>query len=306
MNQSSSPALLPRHLSIGILATIAWVFASNHVAARIAFEDGAGVLLAVVCRSATGAVTLLFLVTFLRMPLRMPLRLGLWQLLLGLLIAAQSILLYSAVARIPVAMALLLMSLFPIVLAMLSWLLDGRAPGRRALVLMCFILFGLVFVLDVPSWTGQDSVVDAGWLLGLLFAFASACCFAMGLWISERHLSFMAGPVRSLYTIVLVLLASLMIGQADLLPGSMSLPDSSSGWWALLALSLFYTTGFSVMFIMIPRLDMVRNAPVMNTEPVASLVLGWLFLDQTFNNGQLFGGAIVLVCIVLLAYSRQG
>jgi drug/metabolite transporter (DMT)-like permease len=54
-----------------------------------------------------------------------------------------------------------------------------------------------------------------------------------------------------------------------------------------------------------PRLDMPRNAPVMNAEPVASLALGWLILDQAFNDRQLLGGLIVLSCIVILAYSRQ-
>jgi drug/metabolite transporter (DMT)-like permease len=64
-------------------------------------------------------------------------------------------------------------------------------------------------------------------------------------------------------------------------------------------------TGFCTLFILMPRLDMPRNAPVMNAEPVASLALGWLILDQAFNDRQLLGGLIVLSCIVILAYSRQ-
>ena len=54
-----------------------------------------------------------------------------------------------------------------------------------------------------------------------------------------------------------------------------------------------------------PRLDMSRNAPVMNAEPVASLALGWLILGQAFNDRQLLGGLLVLSCIVVLAYSRR-
>jgi drug/metabolite transporter (DMT)-like permease len=68
---------------------------------------------------------------------------------------------------------------------------------------------------------------------------------------------------------------------------------------------VLYATTFSILFITIPRLDMPRNAPVMNSEPVASLFFGWLVLDQTFNGMQLLGGAIVLACIVLLAYSKR-
>ncbi|MGA0583931.1 MAG: EamA family transporter, partial [Castellaniella sp.] len=66
-----------------------------------------------------------------------------------------------------------------------------------------------------------------------------------------------------------------------------------------------YTTGFCTLFILMPRLDMSRNAPVMNAEPVASLVLGWLILGQAFNDRQLLGGLLVLSCIIVLAYSRR-
>ena len=55
---SSAPTLFPRKLAIALLALLACSFAANHVAARIAFDDGTGVLLAILCRS---GITFLFL-----------------------------------------------------------------------------------------------------------------------------------------------------------------------------------------------------------------------------------------------------
>ena len=61
-----------------------------------------------------------------------------------------------------------------------------------------------------------------------------------------------------------------------------------------------------MLFVLVPRLNMARNAPVMNLEPVASLLLGFLILGQTLAPIQLLGGAVVLSGIVWLSLMRQG
>ncbi len=85
----------------------------------------------------------------------------------------------------------------------------------------------------------------------------------------------------------------------------MALPASPAGWGALAALALLYSVAFSVLFISVPRLEMARNAPVMNVEPVASLLLGYLVLGQMLSGTQLVGGAIVLGGIVALSLSPR-
>lgn len=299
-------AHFPRHVAVGLLLFIGTTFATNHIAARIAFDDQAGLLLAIMCRSGLSVLALAGIVLWQQQSLRLSVATRRWQLVLGLLIALQSLCLYSAVARIPVALALLIGNLFPILLALLTWALGGGPPTRRASLLMGIIVIGLVFVLDLPArLSGGGLDMGPNWVPGILFAFGGASFFAVGLWITEHKLSTMPGSVRSLYTIVIVFCSMVVAGAAGVVPGGMNLPASHAGWLALVALSLLYATAFSVLFISVPRLDMARNAPVMNIEPVASLILGWLILDQVFNGRQLLGGAIVLACIVALAYSKK-
>lgn len=305
MASDSGPSLLPRHLAVGTLILISAIFATNHVAARVAFDDGAGVLLGVACRAGASLAALLCIVLWRRQSLGLPAGLAPWQALLGLLLALQSFCLYSAVARIPVALALLINSLFPLLFALLTWAFGGPRPSRRASLLMGLILLGLALVLDLPGLLGNDDPLGLRWVEGVLLAFGSASFFACALWITEHRLATLAGPVRSLYTILIVFCAMLAAGAAEFMPDGMRTPDSPVGWIALAALSLCYTTGFCTLFILMPRLDMARNAPVMNAEPVASLALGWLILDQAFDGRQLLGGLIVLSCIVILAYSRR-
>lgn len=300
--QTATP--FPRHIAVLVLATLACSFAANHIAARIAFDHGTGLLLAMLCRAGVTLLVLGALVFWRRESLRLSPATWRWQILLGLLIAVQSFCIYSAVARIPVALALLVVNLSPILLALLTWAVGGPRPTRVALAIMGLILFGLVLVLDVPARLMSNEATDEQWTAGILFSLTAAAVFAVALWVTEHKLSSMAGSVRSMLTLIVVFTASALLGASDLIPGGLGLPNATAGWIALACLVLLYGAAFSTLFICMPRLNIARNAPVMNMEPVAGMVLGWLILGQVLGAMQVLGGLIVVGGIVLLAYRR--
>ena len=300
----SAPALFPRHIAVLILVLLACAFAGNHIAARIAFDHDTGLLLAILCRAGVTLLVLTSLVLWQRERPRLTPANWRWQLLMGLLIAAQSFFIYSAVARIPVALALLIANVAPILLVLLTWALGGAAPTRRAALLMGMIMLGLVFALDVPERLSSQGTTEAQWLEGIAFGFAAATVFACALWITDHKLSSLRGTVRSMLTMLIVFSAAAVAGFSGVLPGGVSLPSSSTGWTALAFLVALYGLGFCLLFICVTRLDMARNAPVMNVEPVASLLFGWLILDQLLSSGQIIGGLIVVAGIVMLTWRR--
>lgn len=300
----SSPALFPRYVAVALLALLASSFAGNHVAARIAFDNDTGLLLAILCRSGVAMVVLIGLVLWQRQPLDLPPGAWRWQLVLGLLIATQSLCLYTAVARIPVALALLINNTFPIMLALLTWALGGSAPTRNAVFVMSLILVGLVLALDIPTRLSGTEPMGPEWTLGIIAAFAAALVFAVALWITDKKLSTLRGSVRSMLTLIIVFSSMSLAGSADLVPGGMSTPSSSTGWIALAALVTLYGVAFTMLFVTVPRLNMAQNAPVMNVEPIVSLLLGWLLLGQVLNGMQLAGGAVVLTGIVFLTLRK--
>lgn len=301
----SAPRFFPRPLALLLLMGVATMFAGNHVAARVTFDDGTGLLLAIVVRSAVAVVVLGCLVVVQRKRLTLPATSRPWQLLAGLLIAVQSLCLYSAVARIPVVVALLLMNTFPIQLALLTWALGGPRPSWRAALIMAIILTGLLVVLEVPTWLASPDSMGPDWLSGIGLGLGSAAAYSGALWITEHRLGGVGSTLRSLLTMATVLLAMLLAGAIGLVRGGMAVPESASGWWSLATLALLYGVAFSILFICIPRLDMARNAPAMNAEPVAALVLGYLVLGQAFTGTQLAGGGMVLAGIMLLGLSRR-
>ncbi|UZS73612.1 EamA family transporter [Pseudomonas syringae] len=303
----SAPTLFPRHIAVLILALLACSFAGNHIAARIAFDHDTGLLLAILCRSGVTLLVLTSLVLWQRERLSLPASTWRWQLLLGLLIATQSFCIYSAVARIPVALALLVVNVSPILLALLTWALGGARPTRRAaglMGLMGLILFGLTLALDVPQRLSNSGSSEPQWLEGVAYASTAAVVFAFALWITNNKLAGMRGSVRSMLTMAVVFVVAAIAGSSGVLPGGVGLPTSSVGWTALASLVVLYGLGFSLLFICMARLDIARNAPVMNIEPVASLLFGWLILDQLLSSGQVVGGLIVVSGIVLLTWRR--
>ncbi|CRM02354.1 EamA family transporter [Pseudomonas sp. 24 R 17] len=301
----TTSALFSRPIAVLILLCMGCAFAGNHIAARVAFDDGAGVLLAILLRSGGTLLVLAALVLWQRQSLRLPPGAWRWQVVLGLLIAAQSLCLYSAVARVPVAVALLVGNVFPILLALLTWAFGGPRPTARTALLMGLILVGLVFVLDVPGRLSSNTDIGPHWLLGITLAFCAAFVFACALWITDHKLSQVRGSVRSLLTIFIVFSSVNLAGLSGALPGGLNLPATGTGWLALATLVVLYGTGFIVLFISVPRLDMPRNAPVMNIEPLATLLMGWIVLDQMLSAGQLAGGVIVVTGIVLLTYRKS-
>ncbi|MBD3813891.1 MAG: EamA family transporter [Betaproteobacteria bacterium] len=133
---------------------------------------------------------------------------------------------------------------------------------------------------------------------------AHALAFASALWVTDRKLSAVRGPVRSMLTMLVVFIAASLAGAVELLPGGLTLPREPAGWYGLAALVVLYGTGFTTLFVSMPRLDMPANAPALNVEPLATLLLGWLLLGQALEPIQLVGGLIVVCAIVLLTYRR--
>ena len=89
------------------LLLIALMMGANHVAARIAFNNGVDVATAVVFRSVITALVIVLILAAQRVQVRFSPRHKRMLPLIGLLIGVQSLCLYSAVARLPVALALL-------------------------------------------------------------------------------------------------------------------------------------------------------------------------------------------------------
>lgn len=296
-----SPILSPR-LAVLFLMFVATVFAANHIAARLAFDHGASIAAAVAVRSGLTAVVLLALLRLQRVPLALPRATLARGLGIGLLVAVQSYCLYSSVAIIPVALALLAFNTYPMLFVLLAWAADGARPERRAYIAMPLALFGLVLALDVigtvDAMSGRwaEIGVGVGWALG------AATSFALVLHLTTKHLQDVDGRMRTLLTMVTT---AVVIGLAGAVAGTLALPADATGWVGLALLTLFYGAAITALFTVVPKLGAASKTAALNFEPIAALALGWAILGQSMAPRQMLG-ALIVVGAVLLLGGRRG
>jgi drug/metabolite transporter (DMT)-like permease len=299
----STPAL-----SVAAFATlllIALMMGSNHVAARLAFNHGVDVATAVSFRSGvTAAVVGLLLL--LRRPASLALNARHRRALPGIaaLVGVQSLCLYSAVARLPVALALLAFNTYPLWTALWARVVYGHRPAPRVLRAMPVMLLGLALALDVlGAASGLGAAAQWGQIgAGVAFALAAAATFGLALVLTQHEAGDLDGRLRTFTTMAGVGVLALA-GVAW--QGGFHLPAAAAGWWGLAALTFLYGTAFTIMFTVLPRLGVVANSAIMNVEPIFALVLAWAILGQAIAPLQVAGGLIVVATVIWLGLRRS-
>ncbi len=294
----------PSRAAFFTLLFTACLFGANHVAARLAFNHGLDVASAVTVRSLITALVVGLIVWQQRVSLSVSKRQRGFLLLISALAAVQSLSLYAAVARLPVALALLTFNTYPLWTALFAWLFYRHRPERAVLLAMPVLLFGLALALDV---LGAASGLGAGgqWSrigAGVGFAMLAAAVFGAALVCTQHEAASVDGRLRTSVTMALVGLLALLVLP---LQGGLHLPQAAPGWWGLAGLTLCYGTAFTIMFTLLPRLGVVGSSPIMNVEPVAALVLAWALLGQTIAPVQVAGALIVVGAVMALGLRRR-
>ncbi|MDB5967014.1 MAG: protein of unknown function transrane [Polaromonas sp.] len=286
------------------LLLIAFMMGSNHVAARIAFNNGVDVATAVVVRSLVTAAVVTGLMLAQRASFALKRRQKLFLALTGALVGVQSLCLYSAVARLPVVLALLAFNTYPLWTAIWDRLIYKNRPEPATLWAMPVILVGLCLALDV---LGAASGLGAAgqWArigTGVAFALAAGAAFGLALVLTQHEAAGLDGRLR---TATAMSMTGLMALGVVAVQGGFHLPQAAAGWGGLAALTFLYGTGITIMFTVLPKLGVAGNSAIMNAEPVFALVLAWLVLGQAIAPVQVGGALLVVGTVIVLGLRRR-
>jgi drug/metabolite transporter (DMT)-like permease len=298
----STAALSPQ--AFVTLLLLACMFGGNHVAARVAIDHGVDVATAVAVRSLATAGVVAVIVGLQRVPLQTSPRHRRVLPVISLLVAVQSLCLYSAVARIPVGLALLAFNTYPLWTALAAWALYRHTPERAVLLAMPVILVGLALALDASgAASGLSAQAQWGRIgAGVGFALVAAATFGLVLALTQHEVADLDGRFRTAITMTVVGVLALV---AALAQGGLQWPGAAAGWWGLAALSVLYGTAFTVLFTLLPKLGVVGNSPILNVEPVAALLMAWLVLGQTIAPVQALGALLVVGTVMALGLRRR-
>lgn len=264
-------------------------FAAGSTSAVMSYQAGATPASVVTARILFTVLALFLYIRASGGETRLPPRERYISLLLGVIMAVQSYALVHAFAVMPVALAVLTFYLYPLMIGVGVHFNGSEriTPGLAVALVGAFI--GLVLALDVG--TGGLNV------LGAALATFSALAFALIAMVMQPMIA-RTGDSRPItlhmhYTAVIVLI------MANLVLGEYPLPTGAVGWTAFAAAPVLYAIAITTLFIAFGLIGPVRSSLVMNLEPVASIVFGFLLLSQVLSPMQILGAAIVIAAITV-------
>ncbi len=206
---------------------------------------------------------------------------------------------FAALQRMPVAVALLIQYIAPVLLVVAVWVRTRRAPSRLVIIGSVVAMAGLVLVVDI-SGARFD-------LLGTLFALCAAVCAAAYFVIAARAgdelppLALAAGGLLTGTLVMAVLVATGVLPFAAPAITVQVLGLEVPGILPLLWVGAVATTlGYALGVIAVPLIGSRVASFVGLSEVLFALGFAWLLLGETPAPVQFIGGAVLLAGVVLV------
>lgn len=303
--RAASPGTRPR---AGVAAALgsALAFSSSGPVVKPLLEAGWSIGAALLVRmSLAGLLLAPALVLAIRRDPRMLRRHGLLIVGFGLTaVLGCQVFYFAAMQRMPVAVALLIQYLAPILLVLLAWARTRRAPSHLVTVGSVAAIAGLMLVADVAGARFDP--------LGTLFALGAAVCVAAYFLISERSgedlppLALASGGLLT-GAVGTAILAGIGVLPMAAPPVSVALAGLSVPWWIPLLWvgSIATTLGYALGVKAVPLLGSRLASFVGLSEVLFALGFAWLLLGESPSLAQAVGGAILLAGVVMVRLDAQ-
>ena len=223
----------------------------------------------------------------------------------GIFFAGDLMFWHHAIEYVGAGLATVLGNLQVLVVGVVAWLVFGERPSRATLIVVPVVLVGVVLISGVVGAGAYGADPALGVILGLATAFCYSA-YLLLIRMGGRDPRRPAGPVAiaTIGTAIVSGAAGLAIGDLDLTP-----PLASLGWLAVLGVTS-QSIGYLCISLALPRLPAVVTSIILLVQPVLTVGLSVLLLDERPSILQLLGVALVIggiaVATVPLARWRDG
>ena len=215
------------------------------------------------------------------------------QFILGLLFAGLTGVNYLAIARLPVAVAILLLFTSPLMVVLWIALTTRSMPGRSVIAAMLLLVVGVVLVSKVA-----ESNLSEFNGFGILIGLSSAVFFTAYNLQGERvgHSDETLGVMLKTFAVASVFWLAYQVTQG--VPETLLEPENM---WKILYVGIAGTTlPYSLFFWGIQRVQTERAVVIATLEPVIASVLAWLWFGQTLTSLQLIGSILLIISVTVL------
>jgi len=206
----------------------------------------------------------------------------------AILYFGQSYTYFTAVEMIPAALASLLLYLYPVAVAILSYFFLRERFSRVKVLALALALLGTALTIGP---------VGGGRAVGIAMGVASAVIYAGYIVVGAKAL----GSVSPLAATTGVATSAGLIYGIILVVRQRPIPMSAEAWlWAaLLALATLIAIG--TFLAGLQRVGPVNASTLSSLEPLVTALLGWIYLSESLVPLQMIGGLLILFAITALA-----
>ena len=274
-------------LGIAVIVGVGLLFALGNTLANVAYAGGSDPVSLSTARFLFPAIALAAILALARKPPTLPRRDGLVALALGIVTAVYTLALLSAIEILPVALAVLIFFLFPIltsvILAVVGW---ERLP-LTTIAAGVVAFAGLALALGVNRQALSVEGVIYGGIAALGLAIVSA--------VSSRIIR--SGDPRPV-TLYILTMASAVAIVIVLFRGEYLLPHTVSGWWGFGGSVLFSGIAMVGFFVAISLIGPARATLFQYAEPLFTMATAFLLLGQALTALQILGAIVVVGALV--------
>ncbi|GKX37446.1 EamA family transporter [Pectobacterium versatile] len=226
---------------------------------------------------------------------RFPARRDWWRVLvLGALnIGVFQALLFVAAYRLPGGLAAVLGAIQPLLVMVLVWAVDHRAPRLATLWSAIIGVVGMAILLLSPQTTFEP--------VGVAAALLGAVCMATGVWLTRRwQLDLPVLPLTGWQLFLGGLMLAPVAWVVDAPLPALTLSQYAAYIYLCLAGAVI---SYGLWFRGITRLPTIAVASLGLLSPLTAVVLGWVLLSQSMTGTAFLGLAIVLASVFAVQWT---
>lgn len=234
---------------------------------------------------------------------RVPLRVSSLKILvgiygLGLLMGVHWGTFFHAMQISTVAVGILALFSYPMITILLEPLFTHKRLARRDLFFGMMVLVGLLIMVWQDLLAGVSGQVLAGAAWGVF----SALLFSLRNLLQKYF--FAQIPSGTLMFHQLIAIAVLFLPFIRITP---VLQMSAPGWWLLVFLGLFGTAAAHTLYSASLKTLAAKTVSLIGClQPVVSILLAWLIIQEAPSLSVVFGGAIILFVAIIESGFRRG
>lgn len=208
--------------------------------------------------------------------------------------AAMSFLFLTGVNLTGAGLGAIVLFIYPALVVALAALFLNEPVTKYTVGAVLIALLGVSLVV-----TGQPIRVD---LRGIAIVLGAAVVYAGYITLSGTVLDRVSATVLTAHVIPAASLTFLVHGA---ITGSMQVPATTAQWGVVLGIAVLATAvPILTFFAAVSAIGASRTSIVSTVEPVVTVVLGAVILEETLSPTAVLGGIAVLTGVVLVQYER--